>query len=261
MNFAAYSKHDDGFAIQNFRAEFRWKTSSSISFMLCYRSAPNVVQGFGWLDVHETTDEWRRIKIRICLYQNYLLFEDCENVVKTICEQLSLPNDSYEATFISPLKQISFETGCDHEFVSYGPPFEPDDNPWDDRDGVSPLEVISRASAFGMLLNAFPEFHKRLDGEKQFGLSGLFGEHFLDCSETFVLVDAVESIVRQKDESQLRRLFDVLEKLVVYGDDYTRNASLTRIFELFQGNEFLAKNLKSYLLPKHSKNGTKLLSK
>ena len=218
--------------------------------MLCYRSEPNVIRGFGWLDVHDTNDDWRRIRIRICLQHDYLRFGDHDAVVRTICDQLSVPNDSYEATFISPLKQISVDTGCDREIVSYGPPYQPDDNPWDDRNGVSPLEIISRESAFGMLLAAFPGFHKRLDREKQSMLSKMTGEHFLDCRETLSLVDAIEFAVKNSDQPQLRRLFDVLEKLVVFGDDYTRNASMTRLFELLQQNDMIARSLKPFALPK-----------
>lgn len=249
MKLDAFSNHDDGFAILNFRAEFQWKTSASISFMLCQRTAPNVRRGFGWLDVHETSDEWRRIKMRICLDHNYIKFADCQTMVKAICENLDIPNDSYEATFISPLKQFSYDTGCDHEFVSYGPPNEPDDNPWDDRNGVSPLDVITRETAFGMILAAFPDFHRRIDKSERSRLMKDLGEQFLDFGETFELADAIEFAANGNEENQLRRLFDLLEKLAIFGDDYTRNASLVRLFELLQQRKAIADKLKPLMLP------------
>lgn len=249
MKLDTFSEHDDGFAILNFRAEFQWKTSSSISFMLCYRTAPNVVRGFGWLDVHETMDEWRRFKMRICLHHKYVKFADCQAVVKAICKALEISDDSYEATFISPLKQFSYDTGCDHEFVSYGPPYPPDDNPWDDRDGISPLDVISRETAFGMVLEAFPDFHRRIDKSDRSRLMRDLGEQFLDFSETFELVDAIADALNRSDQNQLRRLFDVLEKLAIFGDDYTRNASLVRLFELIAQHDAIADKLKPLMLP------------
>ena len=72
--------------------------------MFCYRSAPNLVRVFGWLDVHETTDEWRRIEMRICLDHNYVQFADCQTLVREGCTNLEISDDSYAATFISPQK-------------------------------------------------------------------------------------------------------------------------------------------------------------
>lgn len=249
MKLDAFSKHEDGFPILNFRAEFRWKTAGSISFMLCYRREPNVIRGIGWLDVHETSEEWRRIKMRICLHHNYVKFADHQAVVFQICTALEIPIDSYEANFISPLKQMSHDTGCDHEFISYGAPYESDDNPWDDRDSVSPLDVISRETAFGMILAAFPAFRLKIDGVKRLGISKMLGDQFLDCRETLSLADAVECALKENDQSQLRRLFDVLEKLVVFGDEYTRNASLNGLFERLQREE-TGFALEPYMLPK-----------
>ncbi len=55
-----------------------------------------------WLaDVHETSDEWRRVKMRICLDHKYVKFDECQTVINRICEELEIPQDSYEATFIS----------------------------------------------------------------------------------------------------------------------------------------------------------------
>jgi hypothetical protein len=258
MSFDTFSKHDDGFAILNFRAQFQWKTTGSISFALRSDPSSNAVVGeFGWIDVHATNDDWRRIIIRVCLPHSYLQYADCLKVVDRICEQLSLPTDSYKATFISPLKQFSFDNGFTRDFVSQGPPSEPDDNSWDDRAGVSPLEIISRESAFGMLLAAFPEFHHRVDREKGFDFfRGI--EAFLDCSLVFVLVDALKDVVKKNDEPQLRRLFDVIEKLVVFGDDYTRNGTLSRAFELIHQSDILARTLASYMLPKTLEKSTKV---
>jgi len=249
MKLCAFSKCDDGFEILNFRAKFQWKTSASISFKLCHYTSPNVVIVFGWLDVHETSDEWRRIRMRICLNHKYVRFADCQTMIKTICAALEISDDSYEATFVSPLKQLSYDTGCAHEFVSYGPPVLPNDNPWDDRDGVSPLEVISRETAFGMLLEAFPGFHRRIDESDRTRPMRDFGEQFLGGIETLELVEAIAHAVNRDDQNQLRRVFDVLEKLVVFGDEYTRNASVVRLFELLAQRDAIADKLKPLMLP------------
>jgi|GEM_PF-6796713 len=249
MKLDAFSKHDDGFAILNFRAQFQWKTSASISFMLCYRTASNVVRGFGWLDVHETSDQWRQFKMRICVDHKSVRFADCQTMVNAICKELEISDESYEATFISPLKQHSYDTGLDHEFVSYGPPYPPDDNPWDDRDGVSPLDVIPRESAFVMILKAFPDFHRRIDESDHSRLMRDFGEQFLDFSETFELAEAMAHALDRSDQNQLHRLFGVLEKLAILGDDYTRNASLVRLFELLAQRDAIADRLKPFMLP------------
>lgn len=254
MKLYAFSQRDDGFAILNFRAEFQWKTPASISFMLCHRTSPNIIREFGWLDVHETSDEWRRIKMRLCFDHNYVRYADHHTMIKTICAALEIPDDSYEATFISPLKKISYDTGCDHEFVSYGPSVPPDDNPWDDRDGVSPLAVISRETAFGMILEAFPDFHRRIDEANHPRLMKDFGEQFLGYSETFELVNAIAHAVNYGTNNQLCRLLEVLEKLAVFGDEYTRHASLVRLFELLSERDAIGDKLKPLMQPATLKN-------
>lgn len=138
---------------------------------------------------------------------------------KAICENLEIPDDSFEATFISPLKQFSYDTGCDDEFVSYGPPYEPDDNPWDDRDGVSPLEIISREKTFGMILAAFPDFHRRIDKAERCRLMKDLGSQFLDFPATLELVEAIEFAINGNEENQLRQLFELVEKLAIFGND------------------------------------------
>ena len=49
----------------------------------------------------------------------------------------------------------------------------------------------------------------------------------------------------------------VFEKIVVFGDDYTRNASIPRVCELLQKNALLAQSLKPYMLPKTLEKWTK----
>ncbi len=231
MKLEAFSKLDDGFPILNFRAEFCWKTASSISFALCIRPAPKVRRVFGWLDVHETSDEWRRVKMRICLDHKYVKFDECQTVINRICEELEIRRDSYEATFISPLKQISYDTGLVEEFVSYGPSYKPGDNSWDDRDGVSPLDIISREKALGMVLSAFPDFRREMDGVAVSEVSKIIGEQFLGSCEVSALTRSIENALKENGHDALRRMFEVLEKLVVFDDEYTRNASLKGLFE------------------------------
>lgn len=250
MNLDAFSKHDDGFAILNFRAAFEWKTAASISFRLFTCRDATVQSVFGWLDVHDTNEQWRRIKMRICLPHTIVKLHDCRTVIDTICENLDIPSDSYEASFISSLKQCSFETEGYQEFVSRGAPYKADDNPWDERDGVSPLDVIHREEAFGMLLEAFPDFHERVDGIKRNSLMKKLSEQFLGLRETRALADAIDLAIANDSKAQLRRLFELLEKLVVYGDYYTRHASITRMFEFLQQRESLGDELFEYMHPK-----------
>lgn len=231
MNHEKFSEKGDGFEVCGFRIELDWKTPDSISFSLCHHPASNVRYTFGWLDVHQTDEKCRRVKMRFCLDHNYLKLKDHREVIEAVCDQLSLPHDSYEVTFVSPLKQTSWQTSDCMEFVSYGPPFDPEDNHWDDRDGISPLEVIHRDEAFGMLLEAFPEFHRQVDSAKYRGERHQIGDQFLGVRNTFHLVDALEAAYRDDDPPQLQRVFALLEKLTTYGDEYTRNASLVRLFE------------------------------
>ena len=99
-----------------------------------------------------------------------------------------------------------------------------------------------------MLLEVFPEFHRKVDGVKRFGIMKSLGEQFLGFRETFELADAIESALQQEDRPQVRRLFDLLEKLVLYGDDYTRNASISRLFELLLQRHGVVPELEQFLL-------------
>ncbi len=73
------------------------------------------------------------------------------------------------------------------EFISYGPSYKPGDNPWDDRDGVSPLDIISREKALGMVLSAFPDFRREMDGVAVSEVSKIIGEQFLGSFEVSAL--------------------------------------------------------------------------
>ncbi|MCM2375261.1 DUF7674 family protein [Aporhodopirellula aestuarii] len=111
------------------------------------------------------------------------------------------------------------------------------------------MDVISRETAFGMILAAFPDFRRRIDKSERSRLMEDLGEQFLDFGETFELADAIEFAANGSDENQLSRLFDVLEKLAIFGDDYTRNASLIRLFELLQQRKAIADKLRPLMLP------------
>lgn len=248
MNHDKFSQPGDGFEACGLRIEMEWKMPYSISFQICRRIKPNITNVFGWLDVHETNEKCRRVKMRICLDHEYLKYAHQVELVEAVCDQLSLSKDSYDANFISPLKNTSVWTSDALEFVSYGPPYPPDDNPWDDRDGISPLEIIPREKAYVMLLETFPEFHRRMDESPHRDFMRSLGSlEFLDSSQSGFLTDAVEAELLAGQQSRLGRVFALIEKLVVYGDDYTRHASLTRFFETILQRDGLANALEPFM--------------
>jgi len=250
MNHEKFADKGDGFEVHGLRVELNWKTANSISFELCHHRSSKVRQVFGWLDVHETNEKYRRVKMRLCLEHNYLKLEEHVSFIETVLDQLALSHDSYEATFISPLKHMIHQTSDAMEFISYGLPGPPGDNYWDDREGISPLEVIPREKGFGMLLEAFPEFHRHLDGIERNYLAEVFGAQFLGTREMFALIGALESAFLEGDHHHPQRVFDVLEKLAIYGDQYTRHASLPRLFEMLLQRGDLAQKLKPLMLEK-----------
>lgn len=256
MDLTIFKELGDGFPVRDFFASFCWKSESSISFHLCHRPEPRVFIGIGWLDVHETNDQWRRFKMRICLAHDCVKYADCESLIREVCQHLSIPNDSYQVTFVSPLKQALFDTGIAYEFVSYGPKQDPGDNSWDDRAGISPLEIISRSAALGLLLAACPAFHRKADSIQPF-----HGELFLNYAATIALVDTIEELMQLNDREQLCKLFDTIEKLVVYGDEYIRYASLTRLFESLQQRNLIASNMQTLMHPKTREAVAKAIAK
>lgn len=251
MNHEKFSQKGDGFAFRGLRIEMEWKMPLSISFQICQHTEPNYRHVFGWLDVHETNEKYQRVKMRFILEHKYLRYAHQAELVETVCDELSLSKDSYDASFISPLKHISLWSSDTPGFISYGPPCPPDDNPWDDREGISALEVIPREKAYVMLLEAFPEFHRRMDADPhgEF-MRSLGGMEFLDSSNSGFLIDAFEAELLDGEPSRLERVFALIEKLVIYGDDYTRHASLTRFFEMVVGRDGLKEKLKPWMQEK-----------
>ncbi|MEL7498872.1 MAG: hypothetical protein AAFN77_14790 [Planctomycetota bacterium] len=170
------------------------------------------------------------MKIRLCVDHSCLKFEQLETLIDKICAELGLPNDAYTATFISPLKRMSIQSESMCEFVTYGES-DPEDNGWDDRGGISPFEIIERERAFGMILEIYPEFHAAIDETGRPKFLSQLGEQFLDIGETMTLARSMKKTIEAGDHNKLESVFALIEKLVVYGDEYTRRASLTRLFE------------------------------
>ena len=235
MEHDRFKSSSDFFEFAGIQFRFNWKTNASISFELCVgKEESRIIQVLGWVDVHDTDNE-RRVKIRICVNHNHLKFAQLSTLIDKICGELGLPNEAYDASFISPLKQMSFVSESMCEFVTYGE-CDPEDNGWDDRGGISPLDIIERERAFGMILEVYPEFHAAIDETKRPKFLSQLGEQFLDIGETMTLARCLKKTIATGDYGKLESVFELIEKLVVYGDEYTRRATLTRLFECLQND-------------------------
>jgi hypothetical protein len=105
MDTSRFTSPTDEFPLLNLTAKFAFKTTSSISFHVGRIADVHpddepdmVVSGFvviGWIDVHHPCDSCIKTQIRICIPEKYHQIERMEDMVKAICEALSIPPDEH----------------------------------------------------------------------------------------------------------------------------------------------------------------------
>lgn len=134
----------DGFAILDLVAEFQFKTTSSLSFLLGRKQdslqVPDMDEPWvlgscrvfcviGWLDIHHPCDGPHRLQLRVGLPERYARWKSMRDLVPQVIAALKLPAaESYHVCLSGLSRQTAMEdpqTG----FVSYcggGPQADPD---------------------------------------------------------------------------------------------------------------------------------------
>jgi hypothetical protein len=95
MDTSRFTKPEDEFSLLGrLTARFAFKTESSISFEIGrFSHSRFTFTTVGWIDVHHPCDSFIKAQVRICIPVGYHSVEQMAEMVKTICEALSISSD------------------------------------------------------------------------------------------------------------------------------------------------------------------------
>jgi hypothetical protein len=125
-------KHPDEFPLLDLIAQFRFKSSTSLSFDLGTKSDilqlpdmeeplrfPGIFNVIGWLDVHHPCEGFHRIQLRVGLPDSYVTWESMRDLVPQVLVALGLPADESYQVYLAGLSKATSIEWPQSGFVSY----------------------------------------------------------------------------------------------------------------------------------------------
>jgi hypothetical protein len=119
------------FVLLDLVAALEFKSASSLSFRLGTKGdtlqlsdieepwvmGPGLVfTVIGWVDAHHPCEGHIKARLRVCLPERYLEWEQMRDLVQRLFEQLGIPADeTYEADFIAASRQTGIQQATDRQ--------------------------------------------------------------------------------------------------------------------------------------------------
>jgi len=217
MDTSQFNKYRlDAIDFHDWRIFYCQKSSQHISFAV--EDKENEV--FGWIDVFEFDGGEADTQIRVSIPHTKIKFEDLRTMIDIVCDAIDIEDDVRDIHCQSPAKgfHLMSEKSLEGLTISTGP-MAPDQNGWDENPNVLLSEVIDRQTALGMMYRVLldDENDARTRRRKDF---------FLQFSSARKIASLLTDLLNRADDERLREFFELIERLYIYGDNYTRNNSL-----------------------------------